>query len=72
MLLHETVRKDDIHGNTTLQRLEQCGNYSKQCGNNVTTLCCAKTRRCQSSRVISPYKQQRRRRLRKRHVNVKK
>ena len=52
--------------------LEQCGNYSKQCGNNFATLCCAKTRRCESSRVTSPYKQQRRRRLRKRHVHVKK
>ena len=54
--------------------LEQCGNYSKQCGNNVATLCCAKTRCCESSRVISSYRQQRRwrRRLRKRHVNAEK
>ena len=35
--------------------LEQCRNYTKQCRNNVTTLCCAKNRRCESSRVTSPY-----------------
>ena len=34
--------------------LEQCWNYSKQCRNNVATLCCAKNRRCESSRVTSP------------------
>ena len=34
--------------------LEQCCNYSKQCRNNVATLCCAKNRRCESSRVTSP------------------
>ena len=34
--------------------LEQCYNYSKQCRNNVPTLCCAKNRRCESSRVTSP------------------
>ena len=34
--------------------LEQCCNFSKQCGNNVATLCCAKNRRCESSRVTSP------------------
>ena len=33
--------------------LEQCCNYSKQCRNNVATLCCPKTRRCESSRVTS-------------------
>ena len=31
--------------------LEQYCNYSKQCCNNVATLCCAKNRRCESSRV---------------------
>ena len=35
--------------------LEQCRNYTKQCRNNVTTLCCAKNRRCESSRVTSLY-----------------
>ena len=34
--------------------LEQCCNHSKQCRNNVATLCCAKNRPCESSRVISP------------------
>ena len=34
--------------------LEQCCNYSKQCRNNVATLCCAKNRHCESSRVTSP------------------
>ena len=34
--------------------LEQCCIYSKQCRNNVATLCCAKNRRCTSSRVTSP------------------
>ena len=31
--------------------LEQCCNHSKQCRNNVATLCCAINRRCESSRV---------------------
>ena len=34
--------------------LEQCCNFSKQCRNNVATPCCAKNRRCESSRVTSP------------------
>ena len=34
--------------------LEQCCNLSKQCPNNVATLCCAKGRCCESSRVTSP------------------
>ena len=34
--------------------LEQCCNYSKQCRNNVTTLSCAKNRRCESPLVTSP------------------
>ena len=34
--------------------LERCCNYSKQCRNNVVTLCCAKNCRCESSRVTSP------------------
>ena len=34
--------------------LEQCCNHSKQCRNNVATLCCAKNRLCKSSRVTSP------------------
>ena len=34
--------------------LEQCCNYSKQYRNNVSPLCCAKNRRCESSRETSP------------------
>ena len=34
--------------------LEQFCNHLKQCGYNVATLCCAKNRRCESSRVASP------------------
>ena len=34
--------------------LEQCCKYSKQCRNNVATLCCAKNRLCESYRVTSP------------------
>ena len=37
-----------------LAMLEKCCNYSKQCRNNVATLCCAKNRRCESSGVTSP------------------
>ena len=36
--------------------LEQCCNFSKQCRNNVATPCCAKNRRCESSRVTSPWR----------------
>ena len=35
--------------------LQQCFNHSKQCRNNVTKLCYAKNRRCELSRVTSPY-----------------
>ena len=38
----------------SVEILEQCCNYSKQCRNNDATLCCAKNRRCESSRVTSP------------------
>ena len=38
--------------------LEQYCNHSRQCRNNVTTLCCAKSRRCESSRVKSPLQKQ--------------
>ena len=38
----------------SVEILEQYCNYSKQCRNNVATLCCAKNRRCESSRVTSP------------------
>ena len=35
-------------------KLEQCCNHSKQCPNNVATMCCSKNRRCESSPVTSP------------------
>ena len=41
-----------LHG--TIREVEQCCTYSQQCRNNVATLCCAKNRRCESSRVTSP------------------
>ena len=34
--------------------LEQCGDHSKQCRNNVATLCCVKNLRWESSRVATP------------------
>ena len=34
--------------------LKQYCKHSKQCPNNVAMLCCAKNRRCESSRVKSP------------------
>ena len=44
--------------------LEQCCNYSKQCRNNVETLCCVKNHRCESSRVTSPLRSGQNARLR--------
>ena len=35
-------------------KLEQCCVHSKQCPNNVATMCCSKNRRCESSLVTSP------------------
>ena len=37
-----------------VQMLKQYCSHSKQCNNNVVTLCCAKNRLCESSRVTSP------------------
>ena len=52
------VTRDDSQRRFLVQQsvamLEQCSNYSKQCRNNVATLCRAKSRRCKSSRVTSP------------------
>ena len=45
---------------TILDATQRCNvetiscNNSKQCRNNVATLCCAKKRHCESSRVTSP------------------
>ena len=58
-VLHEgDVTRDDSQrrflARHSVAMLEQCCNHSKQCRNNVATLCCAKNRRCESSRVTSP------------------
>ena len=34
--------------------LEQCGDLSKQCRNNVATLCCVKILRWETSLVATP------------------
>ena len=38
----------------SVARLVQCCNHAEQSRNNVATLCCAKNRRCKSSRVTLP------------------
>ena len=52
------VTRDDSQRPSLVQHsvamLEQCCNHSKQCRNNVETLCYAKNRRCESSRVTLP------------------
>ena len=57
-----TLSKGDVTRNDSQRRvlaqhgvamLEQCCNHSKQCRNNDATLCCAKNRRCESSRVLN-------------------
>ena len=48
VMLHGTFRN-------SVAMLEQCCKHSKQCRRNVATLCCAKNRRCESSRVTSPF-----------------
>ena len=58
-LKNNAVTKDDPQGQFLAQHsvamLEKCyNNHSKQCRNNVVMLCCAKNRRCESSRVTSP------------------
>ena len=58
--LKDDVTRDDSQrpflAQHSVAKLEQRCNYSKQCRNNVATLCCAKNRRCESSRVTSPQK----------------
>ena len=49
-MIHGTIRGDDFWRNTALQ----CCNNVVTIRNNVATLCCAKSRRCESSRVTSP------------------
>ena len=51
------VTRDDsrrrLFAQHSVALLEQCCNHSKQRCNNVATQCCAKNRRCESSRVTS-------------------
>ena len=58
MLCKGDVTRDDSQRRFLAQHsvamLEQCCNLSKQCRNNVGTLCCAKNRRSESSGVTSP------------------
>ena len=60
---HKTIGLSDVTRNDSQRRflaqenvaiLEQRCNHSKQCRSNDATLCCAKNRRCESSRVTSP------------------
>ena len=57
------INQGDVTGDDSQRRclaqhsvamLEQCCIHSKQCRNNVARLCCAKNRRCESSRVTLP------------------
>ena len=48
-MLHGMIRNDDFYRNTELQ----CWNSVVTIRDNVATLCCAKNRRCISSRVTS-------------------
>ena len=45
----DDVTRDDSQflAQRSVEMLEQCCNYSKQCRNDVATLCCAKNRRCE-------------------------
>ena len=52
VMLHETIRNDDFKRNTALQH---CFKWLQHCS-NMATLCCAKNRPCESSRVTSPQK----------------
>ena len=52
--LLKTVKTGMISAQHCVAILEQCCNHSKQCRNNVATLCCAKSCRCESSRVTLP------------------
>ena len=48
VMLHETIRDDDFlaQHSVVATLLQHCS--------NIATLCCAKNRRCESSRVTSP------------------
>ena len=50
-MLQGTIRKRRFLAQHSVAMVEQCRKHLKQCRNNIATLCCAKTRRCESSRV---------------------
>ena len=55
VMLHGTIRNARrLLEQHSVAMLDQCSNRSKQCRNDVATLCCAKNRRCESSLVSSP------------------
>ena len=56
MLIKGDVTRDDSQHSVAM--LEQCCDNSKQHSNNVVTLCYAKNRRYESSRVTSPQRTQ--------------
>ena len=51
VMLHETIR--NLARNSVVTLLRYCFDWLQHCS-NVATLCCAKNRRCESSRVTSP------------------
>ena len=53
-MLHETILKDDFIAQHSVATLLQCCFELLQHCSNIATLCCAKNRRCKSSRVTSP------------------
>ena len=50
-MLHETIR--NLAQNSVVTLLRHCFDWLQHCS-NIATLCCAKNRRCESSRVTSP------------------
>ena len=50
MMLHETICNNDFYRNKALQH---CFEWLQHCS-SIATLCSAKNRRCESSRVTSP------------------
>ena len=55
LMLHEATRIDDFLRKTALQHCCDIGFKWLQHCSNIATLCCAKTPRCESSRVTSPF-----------------
>ena len=51
VMLHETIR--NLAQNSVVTLLRHCFDWLLHCS-NIATLCCAKNRRCESSRVTSP------------------